>query len=59
LYGVISGGMEQCGVLQTKLRIKEGVIDSEDDPKGTEADQNGDQEEPGTHVIAKVSQLKL
>jgi hypothetical protein len=59
LYGVISGGMEQCGVLQTKLRIKEGVIDSEDEPKGTEADQNGDQEEPGTHVIAKVSQLKL
>jgi len=59
LYGVITGSKEHCGILQTKLRIKEGVIDSDDDTKDKKSAQPADDEQPGTHVIAKISQLKL
>lgn len=56
LYGVVSGSTEQCGVLQTKLKVNKGVVDHEDD--------NGDDkpiesENPDDTYIANVSLLKL
>lgn len=59
LYGLITGTKTQCGVIQTKIRIKEGVIDSEEPTVGKTPDPSDAEEKPGTHVIARVSQLKL
>lgn len=56
LYGVASGNTEQCGVLQTKLGIKNGVV-SDNDEKNEE--QDTDLPEGDDTYISNVSHLKL
>lgn len=56
-YGVITGSPEAVGVLQTKLRVREGVVES-----GNSLDieeESREQEDPSDHVISKVAHLKL
>lgn len=57
LYGVINGTPEAVGVLQTKLRVREGVIDSENLLKDEE--DSSDKEDSSDYVISKVAHLKL
>lgn len=56
LDGVVSGNTEQCGVLQTKLGIQNGVVSNED-----EENKEQETETPAGDdtYISKVSHLKL
>ncbi|HET7616284.1 MAG TPA: hypothetical protein VFK27_04920 [Bacillales bacterium] len=56
LNGVVSGNAEQCGVLQTKLKIKNGIVSE----KGTSDEDQPMEELDGEHTkISNVSHLKL
>ncbi|HEU5141124.1 MAG TPA: hypothetical protein VFT51_14205 [Bacillales bacterium] len=54
LYGVASGSPEQCGVLQTKLGINNGVIDNGEEDEKPEPENHGDDT-----YITEVAHLKL
>lgn len=56
LYGVVSGNEEQCGVLQTKLKVKKGVVDIQED--NSNEDQTED-ENPDDTYVSNVSLLRL
>ncbi|HET7577694.1 MAG TPA: hypothetical protein VFK33_00315 [Bacillales bacterium] len=56
LYGVVSGNTEQCGVLQTKLKVKKGVVDNEEEKEVKKPDDNEDSNDT---YISNVSLLRL
>ena len=56
LYGVITGTEEQCGVLQTKLKVKKGVVDINENKVNEEVDAN---QNPDDTYVSNVSLLRL
>lgn len=56
LYGVVTGNADQCGVLQTKLKVNKGVVDNKEEKEGDQPDLN---ENPDDTYISNVSLLRL